>query len=436
MSSINDITRTLPQETQGQLNEVWASLSPDERAALQSVFKGMPSEHQLLRLLVGMASTHVKTAFGRKRKVAIVGPANVGKSTLYNQFIQAKEDQAAVSPVPGTTRVNQEAEAGLFTVVDTPGADAAGSLGESERQHALSAAQRADFLVIMFDAVQGVKQGELALFNTLTALGKPHVAVLNKSDLVRRDLDAVVQAAARNLGLKPEQVIPISAKEGDNVSRVLMAIAVSEPELIAALGSALPAYRWKLVSRSIVTGAGLAAVIALTPIPIIDFVPLIAAQSVMVVGIARIYNRPVTVSVARELIATFGLGLIGRTLFQQLSKLGGVPGWLLSAAIASSTTVVMGYAASVWFERGERISPAALKQLTEQLTGAMVASLRSLGRRKPDGQTLKEHVELALQALPFSADRAPLDRAAQTSTVTIDGVPVRRPVGDGLVESA
>jgi uncharacterized protein (DUF697 family) len=147
----------------------------------------------------------------------------------------------------------------------------------------------------------------------------------------------------------------------------------------------------------------------------------------MVVGIARIYNRPVTVAVARELIATFGLGLVGRTLFQQLSKLGGVPGWLLSAAIASSTTVVMGYAASTWFERGERISPAALKQMTEQLTGTMLASLRSLGRRKPDQQALKERVELTLQALPLSSDPTALDHAAGTSTVTIDGAPVHRP---------
>jgi small GTP-binding protein len=427
MSSINEVIKSLPQDTQAQLGDVWASLSPAERDALQSVIRGMPSERKLLHLLAGMASTHVKTAFGRKRRVAIVGPANVGKSTLYNQFIQAKEDQAAVSPVPGTTRVNQEADSGLFTVVDTPGADAVGPEGVSERQQAMTAAQAADFLVIMFDAIQGIKQSELALFGKLTALGKPYIVALNKSDLVKRDLGAVVQGAAQNLGLTSEQVIPISAKDGDNVSRVLMAIAVSEPELVAALGSAMPAYRSKLVSRSIITAASLSAVIALTPIPVIDFVPLVAAQSVMVVGIARIYNRPVTVAVARELIATFGLGLIGRTLFQQLSKLGGVPGWLLSAAIASSTTVVMGYAASTWFERGERISPAALKQMTEQLTGTMLASLRSLGRRKPDQQALKARVELTLQALPLASDPTALAHTTGTSTLTIDGVPVNRP---------
>jgi small GTP-binding protein len=403
--SINEVMKSLPSETQRQLRDAWAGLSAEEREALQSIVRGVPSERQLLRLLVGMTSTHVKTAFGRKHKVAIVGPANVGKSTLYNQFIQDKQAAAAVSPVPGTTRIPQEAEAGLFTVVDTPGADAIGPIGAAERQRALDAARAADFLIITFDAVQGIKRNELEVFEELASLNKPHLVILNKSDLVKRDLEAAVQKVATNLGLKPEQVIPVSARHGDNVGRVLMAIAVSEPALVAALGSAMPAYRWKLASRSIITAAGLAAVIALTPIPIMDFVPLVTTQAVMVVGISRIHGRPLTFSLAKELAATFGLGLAGRTLFQELSKLGGVPGWLLSAAIASSTTAVMGYAASVWFERGERVNPAALKQMTEHLTAAMVAALRSLGRRRPNEVLLKERVEQVLQTHPLTTEQ-------------------------------
>jgi small GTP-binding protein len=306
--------------------------------------------------------------------------------------------------VPGTTRVIQEAEAGLFIVVDTPGADAVGPIGAVERQRALDAARTADFQIILFDTIQGIKRNELEVFEELAALNKPHVVVLNKSDLAKRDLEAVIQGVASNLGLKPEQVIPISAKYGINVGRVLMAIAVSEPALVVALGNAMPAYRGKLASRAIITAAGLSAVIALTPIPIIDFVPLVTTQAVMVVGIGRIHGRPITLSLAKELVATFGLGLAGRTLFQELSKLGGVPGWLLSAAIASSTTVVMGYAASVWFERGERVSPAALKQMTEQLTAALLAALRSLGRRRPNEVLLKERIEQVLQTYPLTAD--------------------------------
>lgn len=407
-TSVSEVLKSLPQDTQRQLRNVWAALAPEEREALQAIVRGIPPERQLLRLLVGMASTHVKTAFGRKHKVAIVGPANVGKSTLYNQFILERGSAAAVSPTPGTTRIAQEAEAGLFTIVDTPGADAIGPLGAVERQRALDAARAADFIIVLFDTLQGVKRTELEVFRELTALQKPYVVALNKSDLARRDLAAVVQAAAANLGLTPEQVIPISAKRGDNISQVLLAVAVSEPELVAALGSAMPAYRWKLTSRSIITAAGLAAVIALTPIPIMDFIPLATTQAIMVVGISRIHGRPITLAMAKEMAATFGLGLAGRTVFQELSKLGGAPGWLLSAAVAAATTVVMGYAAAVWFERRERVKPEAIKQMTEQITAALLDALRSLGRRKPNELTLKARVEQALETLALSPEGATL----------------------------
>jgi len=57
----------------------------------------------------------------------------------------------------------------------------------------------------------------------------------------------------------------------------------------------------------------------------------------------------------------------------------------------------------------------------------MLASLQGLGRRKPNEQVLKERVELTLQALPLASDPTALDRAAGTSIVTIDGVPVNKP---------
>ena len=65
---------------------------------------------------------------------------------------------------------------------------------------------------------------------------------------------------------------------------------------------------------------------ALAPLPFLDVLPLLALQSSLVLGIARIYKYRITPARARELLATFGLGFAGRTLFQQLSKLGGPPG--------------------------------------------------------------------------------------------------------------
>jgi uncharacterized protein (DUF697 family) len=147
----------------------------------------------------------------------------------------------------------------------------------------------------------------------------------------------------------------------------------------------------------------------LTPLPVIDFVPLVAIQSIMVVSMARIYNYKITPRRATELVATFGLAFLGRTLFQELSKLGGLPGWLLSAAIASSTTVVMGYAAVRWFEKGEKLSSEAIKRLTQGMTSSLLDNLKSLGKRKPDQKGLRERITQSLESSPMAESRSALD---------------------------
>lgn len=411
----DELLHKMPKETRQTVEFIWSSLPGSERIILEKVLQGIPSDANLLRMLFKMATTQLRLSFGQKRSVAIVGPANVGKSTLYNQLVQAREDRALVSALPGTTRINQQADAGLFAIVDTPGADAVGAVGEEERQRAFAAARQADVLIIVFDAIQGIKRTEQELYQDLVALGKPYVVVLNKTDLVRREVSEVVRLAATNLQLEPEQVIPIVAKDGRNLAQVVVAISLTEPGIVAALGQALPHYRWRLAWRSIVSAASVSAVIALAPMPIIDFVPLIATQTSMVLGIARIYNYPIDMQRARELLITFGVGFLGRTLFQELSKLGGVPGWVLSAAIAASTTVAMGYAAAIWFEKGEKVSRASLNAISSSLTKLLLERLR--GKNKRPGE-IKEQVAAALQDSPLAEDRAPLDEQAEQAEQT------------------
>jgi len=413
MANIDDILKKLPAGTQEMFRSIWESIPLSERSTLQVLLGSFPNDANLLRLLVNLATVQVKMTFGQKHRVAIVGPANVGKSTLYNQLVYHKDDRAKVSPLPGTTRINQLADAGLFVIVDTPGADAVGDVGEQEQALALSAAEQADFLVIIFDAIQGVKKTELELYNRLLALKKPYIVVLNKVDLVRRETSMLVAHTAATLQLKPEQVIPIVARNGENLSNVLMAITVTEPELVAALGQALPQYRWQLAWRTIVGAASVSAVIAFAPLPVIDFVPLVITQSVMVLGIARIYNYKITLSRARELVLTFGLGFLGRSLFEELSKFGGLPGWLLSAAIASSTTVVMGYAAVIWFEKGEKLSNETLKKLTNEMTQYLLGNLKDIFKRKPNKQSLQQRIGQTLEKSPLAENQDYLDTESQ-----------------------
>lgn len=410
MPEKGNISSKLPPFTQEAARMVWSRLSPADRRVVEEIVTAFPSQANLIQLLLKLGSSQLKMAFGSKHRVAIVGPANVGKSTLYNQLVQRKEDRADVSPLPGTTRHNQQADAGLFAIVDTPGADAVGEVGALEQEQALAAAAEADFLIIVFDAIQGIKRTELELYDRLVGLNKPFVVVMNKIDLARKEKSKVLESAASALRLQPDQVIPIVARTGEGLNDVLVSITITEPQIVAALGHALPQYRWQLAWRVIVSAASASAVIALTPLPVIDFVPLVATQVVMVLGIARIYDYKISFQRARELVITFGMGFLGRMLFQELSKFGGVPGWLLSASIAASTTVVMGYAASIWFETGERLSNESLKRLTEGITKSLLQALREIGKKKPNQQSLKEQIQQALEHITIPGVPGARDR--------------------------
>ncbi len=121
----------------------------------------------------------------------------------------------------------------------------------------------------------------------------------------------------------------------------------------------------------------------------------------MVLGIARIYKYRISISRARELITAFGIGVLGRTLFYELTRLGGPPGWVVAAAVAVGTTTALGYAAAVWFDRGERLSGDALRSISKAITESVLDRLKSLGRRRPDRKSLRERVSEALEDLPL-----------------------------------
>jgi small GTP-binding protein len=402
MTEIDQLLQEFPPGVREHLRQAWDKMPEAARGPLTKALRELPGDLGRWRELMRLALSHVRIVTGDKNRVAIVGPANVGKSTLYNQLVPNTADRAEVSAVPGTTRVSQTADAGLFAVVDTPGADAVGAVGEGEKERAFAAARDADFLVIVFDAIQGIKRAEQELFRELQALDVPHVVVLNKIDLVAgvREREKVVESAARNLGLTADEIVPCVARDGKRVERVLLAMAKAEPEIVAALGAALPEYRRLLAWSATKKAAATAAAIALAPLPILDVFPLLAVQSSLVLGIARIYGQRITLARARELVVTFGLAFLGRTLFQEVSKLGGPPGWVLAAAIASSTTVAMGRAAAVWFERGERAKASDLRAESRSLAKRMLQSLKKLGRRRPRGEAVEREVEAVLSEAP------------------------------------
>ena len=405
MATFDDLLVEFPEPARSYLQETWQRLPPELRQQLDQLLKALPVSLTLLKQVLERAIDPWKVVVGTgdaaQRTVAIVGPANVGKSTLYNQLVASKEDQAEVSPIPGTTRENQEADAGLFTVIDTPGADAVGEVGEREREIAFGAARQADFLVIVFEATRGVKRSDHEMYEALVDLGKPFIVVLNKMDLIpRRERQAVVAAAASNLGLEPSQVIGTVAPEGKGLRDVILAIAMLQPNLVVVLGQAMTQFRTDLSWLQIRGAAIGAGAIGWLPIPFADMIPLLALQSGLVLALARIWGYKISLTRARELLATFGAGVLARELFRQLAKLGGIPGGILSAAVAAAATYAMGYAALVWFARGERLSADAVKKLATDMTNYFKDRLAAGEGEKGGRRSLRRRIEEALRDLP------------------------------------
>jgi hypothetical protein len=101
------------------------------------------------------------------------------------------------------------------------------------------------------------------------------------------------------------------------------------------------------------------------------------------------------------------MGVLGRTLFIELSKLGGPPGWVVSVGVAAGMTVSMGYAVATWFESGERLPSAAMLRVARAVAQNLIGRLRRGGRRSMRRQVLE-----ALQALPPRELATEPDRAA------------------------
>ena len=190
---------------------------------------------------------------------------------------------------------------GLFAVVDTPGLDVAGEEGAAQRTQALLAAQEADCVVLLLDGSRPVAAKERGVLDELLRQRKSVVVVLNKLDLVGKRRQAVIEDAALALGIAEPDLVALSARHGIGIDNLLVAVVSTQPGLVAAVGQALPEYRWKLAQTVIGRAATAAAAISLTPLPVITFVPLVAVQSLMAISIARVYGKKLTVARAARI---------------------------------------------------------------------------------------------------------------------------------------
>jgi small GTP-binding protein len=294
-------------------------------------------------------------------RLAIVGPVNAGKSTLFNTL--EGKDVAEVSALPGTTKTAQMRAMGPFTLVDTPGF---GEVGGVDRAGlAARSASEADAILLLLDAGAGLRQGDADLLAYLQSLGRPVVVALNKIDLLGREYEKVVADASARLGVG---VVPISAKKGTHVAEKLVpALVEALPDLAVALGRELPPLRRAMANKVIRQSAVLNTAAGAEPIPFIDIPVLLTTQGRMVLKIAAIYGEPFTARHAKELMGTIAGGLAFRFLAQQGAKLVPAGGWAVAAGIAALGTWAIGQVAIEYFESGKRLTRQQMREMYKHI---------------------------------------------------------------------
>jgi small GTP-binding protein len=295
-------------------------------------------------------------------RVAIVGPVNSGKSTLFNTL--KGRDVSPVAAVPGTTRELHSEQWGPFTLTDTPGFGEVD--GVNRASIALQGVDAADVIVLILDAIAGVREADYALLQQLRRTGKPVVVALNKMDLLKEERDAVVAHARDKLG-EPE-LIPISAKRGTHVAEILVPqVLEAHPSLAVALGRALPAYRRQAANRVIRNASLFNTAIGAGPVPGLDIPFLLATQARMVLRIAAIFGETMSAQHAKELVATIAGGVTLRYLAQAGVKFVPALGWAVSATVAGVGTWAMGQVARQYFEHGKTLSARELQDRYQSL---------------------------------------------------------------------
>ena len=174
-------------------------------------------------------------------KIAVVGKPNAGKSSLVNKLLGY--DRTIVSNIAGTTRdaidTPFEKDGKKYVLIDTAGIRRKRSVEEDVEYYsvvrAFAAVRRADVVVAVVDAEQGLTEQDVKILGYVHEQGKPSVVVMNKWDLIEKDGKTINRFEDK---LKCDlafmdyyRSVYVSAKTGQRVDKIL---AAAEQSLASA----------------------------------------------------------------------------------------------------------------------------------------------------------------------------------------------------------
>ncbi len=164
-----------------------------------------------------MSMNHVVSA--ERVHIGFFGCRNAGKSSLVNAV--TAQELSVVSPAAGTTtdpvkKAMELLPLGPVVIVDTPGFDDVGALGEKRVARTKKVLREIDLAVLVIDAAAGAQQADYELAALMEERKLPCLIAWNKSDL---DVPAVALA-----GVPVERQLWVSAREGTGIEELKGAI--------------------------------------------------------------------------------------------------------------------------------------------------------------------------------------------------------------------
>ena len=163
-------------------------------------------------------------------RIAIVGKPNVGKSSIINRLVG--EDRVIVSDVAGTTRdaidtaVKHNGKEYVF--IDTAGLRRKNKIKEELEKYMIvrtvSAVERADVVVVVIDAGEGVTEQDAKIAGIAHERGKGVIIAVNKWDVVEKDdrtMNKFTASVRDTLAFMPyAEIMFISAKTGQRLVKL------------------------------------------------------------------------------------------------------------------------------------------------------------------------------------------------------------------------
>lgn len=169
---------------------------------------------------------------GFRKHISIVGRRNVGKSSFMNAL--TGQEISIVSDTPGTTTdpVHKAMELyplGPVTLIDTPGLDDVGELGEKRIEKAIKAFYKSDAGILVVDDFP--HEYEMKIKKLFDELEIPFIVVVNKSDMLGEKANEIAKEYEKIFSV-PVFVVSSLGRQGfEEIGKTLNSIIPSDEEI-------------------------------------------------------------------------------------------------------------------------------------------------------------------------------------------------------------